>query len=194
VILSESHRHYCKLLRAGSRSNGRKRKARHHKSPAGPLTLLPFFSTPDLFLRAPNTPLDSRSHSLFARLISHQPAVFFSQNESATGNQPQPAISTLLSEQTSTSHQSPANRTGRQFQINRNHSGIPEIIHYLRWHFEHTSSALPPLAALHCTRRPGITIPHHLLGHHPSINAGLCSPLTPLPLAKARRRHFTPLP
>jgi hypothetical protein len=142
VILSESHRHYCKLLRAGSRSNGRKRKARHHKSPAGPLTLLPFFSTPDLFSRAPNTPLDSRS----------------------------------------------------QFQINRNHSGIPEIIHYLRWHFEHTSSALPPLAALHCTRPPGITIPHHLLGHHPSINAGLCSPLTPLPLAQACRRHFTPLP
>jgi hypothetical protein len=26
--------------------------------------------------------------SLFARLISHQPAVFFSQNESATSNQP----------------------------------------------------------------------------------------------------------
>jgi hypothetical protein len=37
------------------------------------------------------------------RLISHQPAVLFSQNESATSNQPQPASSTLLSEQTSTS-------------------------------------------------------------------------------------------
>jgi hypothetical protein len=49
---------------------------------------------------------------LFARLISHQPAVLFSQNESATSNQPQPASSTLLSEQTSTSHQPPANRTG----------------------------------------------------------------------------------
>jgi hypothetical protein len=35
--------------------------------------------------------------SLFARLISHQPAVLFSQNESATSNQPQPASSTLLS-------------------------------------------------------------------------------------------------
>jgi hypothetical protein len=50
--------------------------------------------------------------SLFARLISHQPAVLFSQNEPATSNQPQPASSTLLSEQTSTSHQPPANRTG----------------------------------------------------------------------------------
>jgi hypothetical protein len=39
-------------------------------------------------------------------------AVLFSQNESATSNQPQPANSTLLSEQTSTSHQPPANRTG----------------------------------------------------------------------------------
>jgi hypothetical protein len=50
--------------------------------------------------------------SPFARLISHQPAVLFSQNEPATSNQPQPASSTLLSEQTSTSHQPPANRTG----------------------------------------------------------------------------------
>jgi hypothetical protein len=50
--------------------------------------------------------------SLFARLISHQPAVLFSQNESATSNQPQPANSTLLSEQTSISHQPPANQTG----------------------------------------------------------------------------------
>jgi hypothetical protein len=50
--------------------------------------------------------------SVFARLISHQPAVLFSQNEPATSNQPQPASSTLLSEQTSTSHQPPANRTG----------------------------------------------------------------------------------
>jgi hypothetical protein len=45
------------------------------------------------------------SNSLFARLISHQPAVLFSRNEPATSNQPQPASSTLLSEQTSTSHQ-----------------------------------------------------------------------------------------
>jgi hypothetical protein len=52
------------------------------------------------------------TNSLFARLISHQPAVLFSQNEPATSNQPQPASSTLLSEQTSTSHQPPANRTG----------------------------------------------------------------------------------
>jgi hypothetical protein len=46
--------------------------------------------------------------SLFVRLISHQPAILFSQNEPATSNQPQPASSTLLSEQTSTSHQPPA--------------------------------------------------------------------------------------
>jgi hypothetical protein len=44
--------------------------------------------------------------SLFARLIIHQPAVLFSQNEPS--HQPQPASSTLLSEQTSTSHQPPA--------------------------------------------------------------------------------------
>jgi hypothetical protein len=55
--------------------------------------------------------------SLFARLISHQPAVLFSQNEPATSNQPQPASSTLLSEQTSTSHQPPANRTGLSVRI-----------------------------------------------------------------------------
>jgi hypothetical protein len=39
-----------------------------------------------------------------AWLISHQPAVLFSHNKTAS--------STLLSEQTSTSHQPPANRTG----------------------------------------------------------------------------------
>jgi hypothetical protein len=55
--------------------------------------------------------------SLFARLISHQPAVRFSQNESATSNQPQPASSTLLSEQTSTSHQPPANRTSSMVAV-----------------------------------------------------------------------------
>jgi hypothetical protein len=49
--------------------------------------------------------------SLFARLINHQSVVLFSQNKPATSNQPQPASSTLLSEQTSTSHQPPANRT-----------------------------------------------------------------------------------
>jgi hypothetical protein len=43
---------------------------------------------------------------------AYQPPVLFSQNEPATSNQPQPASSTLLSEQTSTSHQPPANRTG----------------------------------------------------------------------------------
>jgi hypothetical protein len=48
-------------------------------------------------------------------LISHQPTVLFSQNKPATSNQPEPASSTLLSEQTSTSHQPPANRTGRWF-------------------------------------------------------------------------------
>jgi hypothetical protein len=52
------------------------------------------------------------SETTFAQLISNQPAVLFSQNEAATSNQPQPASSTLLSQQTSTSHQAPANRTG----------------------------------------------------------------------------------
>jgi hypothetical protein len=52
--------------------------------------------------------------ALFAWLISHQPTVLFSQNKPATNNQPEPASSTLLSEQTSTSHQPPANRTGRK--------------------------------------------------------------------------------
>jgi hypothetical protein len=53
--------------------------------------------------------------ALFAWLISHQPTVLFSQNKPATSNQPEPASSTLLSEQTSTSHQPPANRTGCWF-------------------------------------------------------------------------------
>jgi hypothetical protein len=44
------------------------------------------------------------TNTLFAWLISHQLAVLFSQNK--------PANSTFLSEQTSTSHQSPAKRTG----------------------------------------------------------------------------------
>jgi hypothetical protein len=48
--------------------------------------------------------------ALFAWLISHQPTVLFSQNKPATNNQPEPASSILLSEQISTSHQSPANR------------------------------------------------------------------------------------
>jgi hypothetical protein len=43
--------------------------------------------------------------TLFVWLISHQPAVLFSQNKPATSNQPQPASSTFLSEQISTSHQ-----------------------------------------------------------------------------------------
>jgi hypothetical protein len=42
--------------------------------------------------------------ALLACHISHQPVVLFSQNK--------PATSTLLSEQTSISHQPPANRTG----------------------------------------------------------------------------------
>jgi hypothetical protein len=61
----------------------------------------------------------ARANSLFARLISHQPAVLFSQNESATSNQPQPASSILLSEQTSISHQPPANRTGCKAEVKR---------------------------------------------------------------------------
>jgi hypothetical protein len=44
------------------------------------------------------------SLSLFARLISHQPAVLFSQNESATSNQP----AVLFSQ----NKPAPANRTG----------------------------------------------------------------------------------
>jgi hypothetical protein len=53
-----------------------------------------------------------KPNALFAWLISHQPTVLFSQNKPATSNQPEPASSTLLSEQTSTSHQPPGNRTG----------------------------------------------------------------------------------
>jgi hypothetical protein len=52
------------------------------------------------------------AHTLFAWLISHQPTVLFSQNKPANSNQPEPASSTLLSEQTSISYQPPANRTG----------------------------------------------------------------------------------
>jgi hypothetical protein len=51
------------------------------------------------------------SCGLFAWLISHQPAVLFSQNKPATSNQP----AVLLSEQISTSHQPPAKRTGWWF-------------------------------------------------------------------------------
>jgi hypothetical protein len=46
-----------------------------------------------------------QADALFAWLISYQPAVLFSQNKPTTSN-------TFLSEQTSTSHQPPANRTG----------------------------------------------------------------------------------
>jgi hypothetical protein len=49
------------------------------------------------------TPSD-QSDALFVWLISHQLAVLFSQNK--------PASSTFLSEQTNTSHQPPAQRTG----------------------------------------------------------------------------------
>jgi hypothetical protein len=52
--------------------------------------------------------------ALFAWLISHQPAVLFLSEQ--TSHQ-QPASSTFLSEQTSTSHQPPANRTGCRFTI-----------------------------------------------------------------------------
>jgi hypothetical protein len=69
-----------------------------------------------------------RFKSLFARLISHQPAVLFSQNEPATSNQPQPASSTLLSEQTSTSHQPPANRTGSKIGIHTPHDRTATVI------------------------------------------------------------------
>jgi hypothetical protein len=48
--------------------------------------------------------MKTTANALFPWLISHQPAVLFSQNK--------PATSTLLSEQNSTSHQPPANRTG----------------------------------------------------------------------------------
>jgi hypothetical protein len=43
------------------------------------------------------------------RRLAYQPTVLFSQNKPATSNQPEPASSTLLSEQTSTSHPPPAN-------------------------------------------------------------------------------------
>jgi hypothetical protein len=53
-----------------------------------------------------------RTHdALFAWLISHQPAVLFSQKEQISYQQP--ASSTFLSEQTSTRHQPPAKRTSR---------------------------------------------------------------------------------
>jgi hypothetical protein len=48
------------------------------------------------------------AYSLFARLMSHRAEVLFSRNKSATNNQ----SAVLLSQQTSTSHQPPANRTG----------------------------------------------------------------------------------
>jgi hypothetical protein len=51
------------------------------------------------------------ANALFAWLISRQPTVLFSQNKPATSNQPESASSILLSEQTNTSHQPPANRT-----------------------------------------------------------------------------------
>jgi hypothetical protein len=59
-----------------------------------------------------NVMFRQKLNALFAWIISHQPTVLFSQNKPATSNQPEPASSTLLSEQTSTSHQPPANRTG----------------------------------------------------------------------------------
>jgi hypothetical protein len=57
--------------------------------------------------------------ALFGRLISHQPTVLFSQNEPATSNQPQPASSTFLSEQTG--HQQPASSTFLSEQISTSH-------------------------------------------------------------------------
>jgi hypothetical protein len=51
---------------------------------------------------------NGKTVTLFVWLISHQPAVFFSQNK--------PASNTFLSEQTSTSHQPPAKRTGCVFE------------------------------------------------------------------------------
>jgi hypothetical protein len=49
--------------------------------------------------------------AVFAWLISHQTAVLFYQNKPATSHQ-QPANSTLLLKQTSTTHQPPAKLTG----------------------------------------------------------------------------------
>jgi hypothetical protein len=46
---------------------------------------------------------------LFAWLISHQPAVLFSQNKPATGNQPAVFLS---QNKPATDHQPPAKRTG----------------------------------------------------------------------------------
>jgi hypothetical protein len=53
------------------------------------------------------------STALFAWLVSHQPAVPFLSEQNS---HPQPASSALLSEQTSTSHQPPANRTRCTFR------------------------------------------------------------------------------
>jgi hypothetical protein len=52
------------------------------------------------------------SHAACSLGLSATSQQYFSQNEPATSNQPQPASSTFLSEQTSTSHQPPAYRTG----------------------------------------------------------------------------------
>jgi hypothetical protein len=53
----------------------------------------------------------NQTNALFARLISHHSAVLFSQNKPATNNQ---LAVLFLSEQTSTSHQPPAKRAGRE--------------------------------------------------------------------------------
>jgi hypothetical protein len=60
---------------------------------------------------SPNVTAAEETNSLFVRLISHQPAVLFSQNKPATNNQP----AVLFSQNKSApaiSHQPPAKRTG----------------------------------------------------------------------------------
>jgi hypothetical protein len=52
------------------------------------------------------------ANALFVCLISHQPTILFSQNKPAITNQPAILFSQNKSEQTSTSHQPPAERTG----------------------------------------------------------------------------------
>jgi hypothetical protein len=74
------------------------------------------------------------SFALLAWLISHQPVILFSQNK--------PAIGTLLSEQTSTSHQPPANRTGSLIaQLTRSCM----LLKYLQLNASIISGFSPPL-------------------------------------------------
>jgi hypothetical protein len=86
-------REYTKYESTGKKTTRKRKRAANLKTSRRLGPSLPFFSFQKL-----------QSYALFAWLISYQPAVLFSQNK--------PASSTFLSEQTSTSHQPPAKRTG----------------------------------------------------------------------------------